>query len=238
MSREVRRVPLDFDWPTEKVWEGYVRPASLSETDCPDCGGTGYSPTALWLSATFYGYAHREGDTARWCDKISQAEVDILQAAGRLRVWRDGAWHNDKRTAEDVNEMQRNHRGLEGHDAINRGILIDYRCAALGFSDRCSICEGHGSTEAYPGQRAESEAWEPTQPPEGEGWQMWETVSEGSPLSPVFATSEGLVDWMVDVGAWRQKYSREQAEKFVRVGFSLGSFIVRDGQVIDGIDAL
>ena len=30
---------------------------------------------------------------------------------------------------------------------------------------------------------------------------MWETTSEGSPMSPVFATSEELAAWLADTGA-------------------------------------
>lgn len=34
------------------------------------------------------------------------------------------------------------------------------------------------------------------EPPTGEAYQMWETVSEGSPISPPFATKEELADWL------------------------------------------
>lgn len=32
-------------------------------------------------------------------------------------------------------------------------------------------------------------------PPEGEGWQLWETTTEGAPISPVFKTPEELAEW-------------------------------------------
>ena len=32
-------------------------------------------------------------------------------------------------------------------------------------------------------------------PPGGEGYQLWETTSEGSPLSPVFTSLESLCVW-------------------------------------------
>ena len=32
-------------------------------------------------------------------------------------------------------------------------------------------------------------------PPEGEGWQLWETTTEGAPVSPVFKTPEELAEW-------------------------------------------
>ena len=36
------------------------------------------------------------------------------------------------------------------------------------------------------------------EPPKGEGYQLWETTSEGSPISPVFASAEELADWCAD----------------------------------------
>jgi len=34
------------------------------------------------------------------------------------------------------------------------------------------------------------------EPPKGEGYQCWETTSEGSPISPVFKTFDDLCDWL------------------------------------------
>lgn len=34
--------------------------------------------------------------------------------------------------------------------------------------------------------------------PSGEGYQLWETTSEGSPVSPIFFTLEELCDWCED----------------------------------------
>jgi hypothetical protein len=47
-----------------------------------------------------------------------------------------------------------------------------------------------------PEAEARAEAWERTEPPAGEGYQIWETVSDGSPISPVFATPEELARHM------------------------------------------
>lgn len=35
-------------------------------------------------------------------------------------------------------------------------------------------------------------------PPEGEGYQLWETTTEGSPISPVFASCVELAAWCED----------------------------------------
>jgi hypothetical protein len=65
-------------------------------------------------------------------------------------------------------------------------------------------------------------------PPAGEGWQLWQTVSDG-PISPVFKTADELIDWMSQPETdpkvlrygtpsmpWGQGWPRETAEKFVK----------------------
>jgi hypothetical protein len=41
MGRELRRVPLDFDWPINKTWEGFLNPHYVAKK-CEACAGTGY----------------------------------------------------------------------------------------------------------------------------------------------------------------------------------------------------
>jgi len=40
------------------------------------------------------------------------------------------------------------------------------------------------------------ELFKDIEPPSGDGYQLWETVSEGSPQSPVFRTLEELCKWL------------------------------------------
>jgi hypothetical protein len=52
-------------------------------------------------------------------------------------------------------------------------------------------------------------------------YQVYETVSEGSPVTPPFATEDELIEYLVTVGEmagteYNRKYSRPAAEKFVR----------------------
>jgi hypothetical protein len=98
MGREVKRVPLDFEWPLKRAWFGYVVPSA----PCQLCAGGG----------------ERRG------------------------------------------------------------------------GDSCPVCDGYGIVY-----------WGRIEVPVGDGWQMWETTSEGSPISPVFATPEGLARWLADTGA-------------------------------------
>lgn len=268
MGREVRRVPLDFDWPLDKVWEGYLMPDHLNETPCPDCRHdgerpTGYSREADAISNTFYPHqivhagawpgAHLHADRLSWCDKLGQAEVDMLVAEGRLRELRDRQptpdnprnweWVTVPRTAAEVNASNRPrarqqpsyNRHLD-HDGINRALLVRFRCAQLGIQLECPTCGGRAGLESYEGQRAEAEAWEPTEPPTGKGWQLWETVSEGSPISPVFPTADALAQWMSDPERGDSWVPEETARKFINDSWAPTGAVTSDRGVVSGVE--
>lgn len=249
-QRELRRVPVEFDWPLNKVW---TAPENLHEKDCEVCAGSGYSAHARHLRDRWYGYvpfdpsetgsvpltaetpevrafaernvehgpefygrgegaivreAQRLADlwNASWSHHLDQADVDVLVAEGRL--------HDLTRQSPDVTAEQVNRWSLGGfrHDAINCWVVVSAKCERDGQPETCAACDGHGSIERYPGQRAEAEAWEPTDPPSGDGWQLWQTTSEGSPVSPVFATAEELAAWCAPnattFGRERMSYER------------------------------
>lgn len=292
MSRDVRRVPLDFDWPLNKVWDGYTWPAKFREDDCPDCenglapeahqlyqqwygqvpsfdpASTGSTPwtrdnpsvrvqaerhvaTAAWFygtgEANIAKEAHRLADlfNTRWMHHLAQEDVDALVAAERLmdftHTWsRENGWVKIEPpvtpTAAEVNEWSL--AGM-GHDGINQGVVLRARCERDGIAYVCPTCDGHGSLEAYEGQRAESEAWEAPEPPEGEGWQLWETTSDGSPVTPVLPTAEGLVAYLVTTGehqsgGGKSAYRQAAAEALVKEGSSIGSLFSLGGEVLDG----
>lgn len=64
-------------------------------------------------------------------------------------------------------------------------------------------------------------AWEDFEPPEGEGFQLWETTSEGSPSSPVFKTLEALCEWCASNATTfgSNKASKEQWMQMLDDGF-------------------
>lgn len=165
-----------------------------------------------------------------WCHHLSQEDVQALVDGNRLwdftrefvpgRGWRDRDTPTVP-TAAEVNEWSL--RGL-GHDDLNASIAVRARCEREGHPVECPRCGGYGSLERYPGQRAEADAWEPTEPPVGDGWQLWETVSEGSPISPVFPDAEGLARWLTTDdacwGAMRKPMTISAARQFVRAGWA------------------
>ena len=92
----------------------------------------------------------------------------------------------------------------------------------------CSVCEGEG--EVHP--RVEV--------PEGEGWQMWEDVSEGSPISPIFKKPEELARWLADNGAsamGSQTATYEQWLKMIKVGSSPSGAMI-GGKMMTGVEAV
>lgn len=249
MGRELKRVAIDFVWPEDKVWEGYLNPHYSKCHDCAECGGTGSSLIARRLKDQWYGYApflpedrgsapflpshpailalaernignapgfYGTGPTALaaeaqrladhfnrgWSHHLNADDVAALVDAGRLNDLTH-TWSPEHRwqpkdppyvpTPEEVNVWSLS--GM-GHDAINRWVVVGAECKRLGVEPDCDACDGECSLWDTPEDKLAAEAWAPTEPPAGDGYQIWETVSEGSPISPVFATPEGLARHM------------------------------------------
>lgn len=150
-----------------------------------------------------------------WCDNITQDEVQALVDANRL-------WDftrvplNDKQKADvkekmaaggnswlpydngrvpTADEVNKWNRKRHGHDAINRWILIEARAKRLGVLGVCPKCKGKGSKFPAHVSHRPYKSWRECEPPTGAGYQLWETTSEGSPVSPVFASAEELASW-------------------------------------------
>lgn len=289
MGREIKRVPLAFDWPIGERWTGYLSPQKFRETPCPVCEASGYSPEGRRLHDLWYGniwfdpaehggtpydantpevraFAQRNVDHApefygsseaavvnearrlaslfnsQWQHHLTQQDVDVLVAADYLRdfthTWdKEHGWQRieptPQVTAERVNRWSITSPLGLGSSACY--LLIEDRCKRLGVPDVCPACDGHGSTEAYEGQRAEADAWECTEPPTGDGWQLWETVSEGSPISPVFATPEKLARWMVSgQSKWMMPDDYDVALRFIKAGWA-PTAAAQDGILLDGV---
>lgn len=201
--RELKRVPLDFQSPLNKVWEGYINPYPGPLT-CNLCDGSGYNTATKQIADEFYSFEDR---SLAWYDKITQDEVQALVDENRLMDFthtckRGEGWKRREDgyipTAEEVNAYQ-HHGGMGGHDAINRHILIEARAKRLGVFGKCPICKGEG-TLPHPDEAIKKlhEEWREYDPPAGAGYQLWETCSEGSPISPVFVTAEELADWCAE----------------------------------------
>lgn len=264
MGREIRRVPVDFDWPYDKTWQGFLRPDKYDGEPCRACGGHGDTPSSQWLFTL--------------CRRIGMLVDDLaVQERGRalhpylaedadppgdhtLEPTRHGPWvsYPILRPGPDIRDLVTRidpDLRVDGFGfgdstrigyAIFKAILRAGGYATYGEEGEgwggCLACEGHGSTEKYPGQRAEAEAWVPTPPPTGDGWQLWQTVSEGAPISPVFADAEGLIQWMTTPAAkWGASgpWSEAQARAFVLgPGWAPSGFHTPETGWVDGVTGM
>lgn len=282
MSRSVRRVALDFEWPLDKVWSGYLNPYYDLREKCADCNGDGGSEAWRLVHALWYRHLHyqarmmldfhtfpaplaafaeqvlRDAPTYRggngthggWGYHIDQGDVDALVKAGRLWDFTRRPLNAEQETfanggtkeangyrpsAEEVNTWAT--KGM-GHDSLNAGVCVRARLKRYRVSSYCPTCHGKG----YMANRsisAKIARWRETEPPAGEGWQLWETVSEGSPVSPVFGTAEALATWLSCHYKGMGWKSRETWLRFIeREHPESVSFVVSKGVLMDGIDAI
>jgi len=71
-------------------------------------------------------------------------------------------------------------------------------------------CEGP-NPECYVEYKEEDATW----------YQLYENVSEGTPITPPFETKEELVDYLVENGDfWEYSWDREAAENIVGTGYA------------------
>jgi len=64
----------------------------------------------------------------------------------------------------------------------------------------CPHCDGNYVDPEFV---EDFENWQAIAPPNGDGWQLWETVSSGSPITPVFETPEELAEYCAtSKGEW------------------------------------
>lgn len=70
---------------------------------------------------------------------------------------------------------------------------------------------------------------------------MYETTSEGTPISPAFETPEELARWLADTGASALGRSTASYEGWLRVAqgrYALSAVSVNGGLLVNGVDAL
>jgi len=223
----MKRVPIDFNWEIGKVWSGYVNPHVRHDCkDCQGSGYSkeykDYENEWYgWYNEDWKPNPFREGaryNATAWHNNLTKEDVAALIEEDRLWSFTRVALNDEHReiirkkiegggnswlpfdngyipTPEEVNEW--NLRGL-GHDSINCSIVIEARLKKEGKSHLCPKCMGKGVNWQHPKAKELYESWENYEPPTGEGFQLWETTSEGSPNSPVFKSLEELCEWCAE----------------------------------------
>jgi len=294
MGRQVRRVSIDFKWPLNKVWKGFINPHYVHNHDCKECDGSGYAPVAKEFFQEWYGYKHFDpvaygsqlltpetpavkdfstrnvdrnpeyflkNDLSReegilmesnrlcgiwneqWGHHLIQADVDVLISAeyeplydfthSKPKNWEEvseeyirvhayylwlAAGSPDNQSEKFWNDSVEDHvRWLPypngfvptvefcNNASISYsfgtsnwcGACIKGRCKRENVEHYCPACGGNGSVWDSPEYKKLAEEWTDEEPPVGDAYQIWETVSEGSPISPPFLNPKKLAEWMV-----------------------------------------
>lgn len=235
MGRELKRVPMDFDWPLKTIWTGFI---NGKHRPCPEnnkrCFG-GYTGARQWLESICrllslaaeqsVGIVSTDDFEKRTHDLAGKQTYPHPYLAGFPQAPTYGlehercAWHlvpPTKDLAELVSAITKQpaeFNRLGGNYAYKLELAI---MEAAGMAQNwgiCPVCEGHC---VDPAVKAEYDAWERTEPPRGDGYQLWETTSEGSPQSPVFATLEELSAWC-ETNATTFGYNKTSAAEWKRM---------------------
>lgn len=77
------------------------------------------------------------------------------------------------------------------------GKMEDY-FPKIEHDERCNLCRKFANIMKWEIQSHGCPGIEALEPPKGEGYQCWETTSEGSPISPVFKTLDTLCLWLAN----------------------------------------
>lgn len=105
MGREIKRVALDFEWPIDKVWKGYINPHyDVYSEKCSECD-YGCSKEYIAQQNKWYGYTSfkpEENGSKPW----SPTDPRIVEIIGRkvdrdLDSWRNYAVEHARLTAYD-----------------------------------------------------------------------------------------------------------------------------------------
>lgn len=221
MSRELKRVALDFCWPQRKVWGGYL---NQHYRECASCGGRGSTRAAQRLETLvrllmLSGEDARRGRNHPYFTDPHSPLADGIVPSPELAELTDGLAGRPPRAF--------------GHDTFSACRKIIEAAGLDAEWGKCQPCAGEGVDPASKDAYAN---WRPTEPPGGEGYQLWETVSEGSPVSPVFATAEDFVQFLRSEG-----HSEHAAWRFIETGWAPSAVIVHDrtgSSIHSNIDAL
>jgi len=212
MSREIKRVALDLRVCRGEVWKGYQRPPRVPCPKAPQQCFNGQTPGGAWLEAVCrFIVLLGEQSVARSRQRERYPHPSLLRFA---QAPTDGGSYTTNARGKpqlvrcprvlppspDLRPLieQLIEQPLDGSVCCPSSWKLQKKLLELGGEDPeswglCPVCKGRG---IHPDHQAAWDAWRPTEPPSGPGWQVWERVSEGSPVSPVFGTAEELIEWL------------------------------------------
>lgn len=144
-------------------------------------------------SKVWDGYLNPHYKACPNCRAGYSASSDVIAKHINSLMW-DRATKTDKNVAAITAFLggRSPDRSFLGHDSCDAWAAVKKLGELAGLPPEWATCAYCGGDGVDPANKIAYEAWQRTEPPEGPGFQIWETVSEGSPISPVFATAEEL----------------------------------------------
>ncbi len=236
MGREIKRVAAGFTWPLSQVWEGYTNPFYKKHASkCLACDGSGMTDAMRRLNDLARLIMLSGGDAAGGrCHPYFYADAGLYHSRGLV-------------PSKDYLELTlglSERKGQACHDACDHWSAIRKIVAAAGLKKSwgtCPTCKGEGRVWDSKEGKRKYQRWKPKEPPQGPFYQLWETVSEGSPISPAFATPEELATWLSTPGnGWSTDSgtTKEQWLKFINGPGWAPSLIVDHSGVRSGVEAV
>ncbi len=218
MSREVRRVAIDYKHPIVTNPHWLFQSAMRARRGGPHSRlhepGVMFKP--LYAGPHSAKLAEWDRGRAEW-DAGTHEHLSFL-----LRYHSPDGWLNNDGTRDNPVPLT-----VYGPDA--ESIEREF------FPANVSEIQDAVPYEDDAGMRPTSEDYMPDfdEPEDALGWCLYETVSEGTPVTPVFATANDLVEHLCSIGQdWDQgPMRRASAESIVRIGFTMGSMVVVAGVV-------
>jgi hypothetical protein len=227
MGREIKRVTKDFAHPIGETWSGYINPYYDDKFECPKCDGTSYT------------FAHRRLEDLVRLIMLSGSDAAKPDKSAHP-YFRQDSLHNSYGIVADPDMVEltaglagRQPDSIWGHDSSDSWKAVKAVIAAAGLdADVWGLCDyDDGLTNEDASARAN---WTPADPPVGECYQVWETVSEGSPISPVFTNAEECAEWVSE----NESCDLAAARRFVDLGYAPSFSFMTSGLITTGIQAM
>lgn len=223
MSREVRRVPLDYKHPTKKnpYWKEQAARRALRGAPA----FTLHAPDESFIGL-FEGYDDARSDWQHEHNSITDRKGSKWDF--NLEYHLTGMRSNDGRDPDELTINPFSVWGDESEDGGPQYITVrdEDHLQELLIAEHLTEMP---RPEAY---MPEFEDWI-----EDRGWVLYETVTEGTPITPIFATAEELIQYLITVGTeWAGPMRESAARVLVKNGRTLGSVMVIGGQVLNSTD--
>lgn len=147
------------------------------------------------LNKRWEGYLNPHNKPCPDCKDGSSEAYDLVKKHIQKLMWDTDALKNKDYAQITTFLAGRSGDSLIGHDSSDLWSAIKKLGELSGLPkdwDICTSCNGSAIDKSV---KEKYDNWEETEPPTGDGYQLWETTSEGSPCSPVFKTMDELCEW-------------------------------------------